>query len=186
MSTRRLFSESFFLTYFFNLGRVAESLHEGLVREEAVLVLGITELLQQFGRVLLGDLIGQVGEDVLQLGEHHGAVLVLVVELAQLDVVVSGALAVLGLLRLVNEFDDVVELGELFVAFIGLAETDANLLGDVKVQGVDDVAEEEHVEFAFAIPVVDVANLFDRVGVGKSHLELFLATLFENETTCDG
>ena len=44
----------------------------------------------------------QVAEDVLELSQHHGAVLVLVVELAQLDVVVEGSLTVGGLLSLVD------------------------------------------------------------------------------------
>jgi hypothetical protein len=44
----------------------------------------------------------QVAEDVLELSEHHGAVLVLVVELAQLNVVVEVSLTVGGLLGLVD------------------------------------------------------------------------------------
>ncbi len=40
-------------------------------------------------------ILTEVGEDVLQLGEHHGSVLVLVVELAELHVVVEVADVVL-------------------------------------------------------------------------------------------
>lgn len=57
-----------------------QSLEEGLVGEEAVLVLGVGELLEDSLGVLLGDLIGQVGDEILELGQHHGTVLVLVVE----------------------------------------------------------------------------------------------------------
>lgn len=57
-----------------------QSLEEGLVGEEAVLVLGVGELLENSLGVLLGDLIGQVGDEILELGQHHGTVLVLVVE----------------------------------------------------------------------------------------------------------
>jgi hypothetical protein len=36
-----------------------------------------------------------------------------------------------------------------------------DLLGGVHAQGVHDIAEEEHVEFTLAIPIVDVADLLD-------------------------
>ena len=39
------------------------------------------------------------------------------------------------------------------------------LLGDVVAEGVHDVAEEEQVELALAVPVVDVADLLDFVSV---------------------
>ena len=42
-----------------------------------------------------------------------------------------------------------------------LAKADADLLGDVHAKGVDDIAEEVHVEDTLAIPVVDVADLLD-------------------------
>jgi hypothetical protein len=41
------------------------------------------------------------------------------------------------------------------------AEVVTDLLGGVHAQGVHDVAEEEHVEFTLAIPIVDVADLLD-------------------------
>jgi hypothetical protein len=44
----------------------------------------------------------QVGENVLELSQHHGAVLVLVVQLAQLNVVVVVTLLVGGSLGLVD------------------------------------------------------------------------------------
>ena len=64
------------------------------------------------------DLVTQVGEDVLKLGQHHGAVLVLVVELAEFDVVVVVALTVGSLLGLVNKFDNIVEGKELLALFL--------------------------------------------------------------------
>ena len=42
-----------------------------------------------------------------------------------------------------------------------LAQADADLLGDVVAQGVDDVSEEVHVQDTFAIPIVDVADLLN-------------------------
>ena len=46
-----------------------------------------------------------------------------------------------------------------------------DLLGDVQAQSVHDVSEEEEVDLAFAIPVVDVADV----------LNLSLVNLKENE-----
>ena len=56
---------------------------------------------------------------------------------------------------------DVVVLGELLALLIGLAEADTHLLGDVEAQGVHHVAQEEEVDLALAIPVVDVTDVLD-------------------------
>ena len=111
------------------------------------------------------NIITQVGEDVLELSQHHGAVLVLVVQLAELNVVVVVARALWGLQGLVDELGDVVEAGELLVALLLLSKTHADLLGDVEAQGVDNVSKEEHIELAFAIPVVDLADLLNSISI---------------------
>jgi len=146
-----------------------EPVQEGLVGEHAVLIFGVSQLSQKGHGVFLGDLISQVGEDVLELSQHHGAVLVLVVELAELDVVVVGAGALWGLDGVVDESDDVVEGGELLALLLLLAKADADLLGHVEAGGVDNVHQVEHVQLAFAIPVVDVADLLNSVSI--SHFE---------------
>ena len=101
-----------------------QSLEEGLVGEEAVLVLGVGELLEESLGVLLGNLIGyihkeektsfknqftfcmslltQIGDEILELGQHHGTVLVLVVEFAQLEIIVDSTLEFLGAQALVD------------------------------------------------------------------------------------
>merc|ERR1711910_258204 len=73
-------------------------------------------------------------------------------------VVGVGSLAVGGLQGLL-------ELGELLALLIGLAKADAHLLGGVVAHGVHDVAEEEEVELALAIPVVDVTDLLNSISV---------------------
>ena len=70
----------------------------------------------------------KVGKDVLQLGEHHGAVAVLVVQLAQVHVVLVAAAAVGGGLGLLDLLHDLVELGELLALFIGHSQTDTDLM----------------------------------------------------------
>jgi len=146
-----------------------EPVQEGLVGEHAVLVLGVSQLGQESHGVFLGDLISQVGEDVLELSQHHGSVLVLVVELAELDVVVVGSGALWGGDGLVDQGDDLVEGAELLLLLLLLAKTHADLLGHVVAGGVDDVHQVEHVELAFAVPVVDVADLLNSISI--SHFE---------------
>merc|ERR1719403_687268 len=79
------------------LGLASEPVQEGHVGEEAVLILRVADLGEHLLHVLLGDLVSQVAQDVVQLSEHHGAVLVFVVQLQQLHVVGVGSLAVGGL-----------------------------------------------------------------------------------------
>ena len=109
------------------LGLASQPVKEGHVGEESVLVLGVADLGEHLLHVLLGDLVAEVAQDVVQLGEHHGAVLVFVVQLQQLHVVGVGSLAVGGLQGLLDLGDDVVELGELLALLVGLAEADAHL-----------------------------------------------------------
>merc|ERR1711993_102431 len=84
---------------------------------------------------------------------------------SRLHVVGVGSLAVGGLQGLLDLGDDVVELGELLALLVGLAKADAHLLGGVVAHGVHDVAEEEEVELALAIPVVDVTDLLNSISV---------------------
>merc|ERR1711936_1170180 len=76
-----------------------------------------------------------------------------------------GSLAVGGLESLLNLGDDIVELGELLALLAGLAEANAHLLGGVVAHGVHDVAKEEEVKLALAIPVVDVTDLLNSISV---------------------
>merc|ERR1719419_1570229 len=76
-----------------------------------------------------------------------------VVQLQQVDVVLVGSLAVGSLDGLFALGDDFVELDELLALLVGLAEANADLLGGVEAHGVEDVAEEEHVELALALAV---------------------------------
>ena len=58
------------------------------VFELTILILRVAELGEQLLDILLGDLVTQVGQQVLQLSKHHGAVAVFVVQLEQLNEVV--------------------------------------------------------------------------------------------------
>ena len=69
------------------------------VWDESVVVLGVTALLDEGVHVLPLQFLAQVEQDVLQLLQHHGAVLLLVIELQALHKVLEGT-HVLGLLHL--------------------------------------------------------------------------------------
>ena len=73
--------------------------------------------------------------------------------------VVSGALWFLQ--GLIDELGDLVKLEEFLAIVISLAIFDAHLLGDVVVEGIENVHEVVHVQNAFAIPVIDVADFLD-------------------------
>merc|ERR1712244_66669 len=113
------------------LGLASQPVQEGHVGEQTILILGVTELSEQLLDIVLGNLVTEITEDVVELSQHHGAVAVLVVELEELQVVVVGALG------------------------------DTGLLGDVQAKSVHHVSEEKEVNLAFAIPVVDVADVLD-------------------------
>jgi hypothetical protein len=109
--------------------------------------------------------ITQHDQDILELDQHHGAVVVLVVELAELDVVVVVA-GVVGLLACIaDEFDDLVELAELLLVVVLLAMCHAHLLGNVHAHGVHDVTEVVHVKLALAVPVINVANSLNLLSI---------------------
>merc|ERR1719219_1220839 len=143
------------------LGLAGQSVQEGHVGEQAVLVLGLAQLSEQVLHVGLGDLVTEVAKDVVQLGQHHSAVAVLVVELQQLQVVVVASLGVGGGHGGLHLLHNIVVLGELLALLVGLSLGDTGLLGDVQTKGVHDVSEEEQVDLAFAIPVVDVADVLN-------------------------
>jgi len=143
------------------LGLAGQSVQEGHVGEQTILVLGIAKLSEQFLDIVLGHLVTEVAEDVVKLSEHHGAVAVFVVELEELQVVSVGSLGVRGGNGGLDLLDDIVVLGELLALLVSLSLGDASLLGNVQAQSVHDVSEEEQVNLAFAIPVVDVADVLN-------------------------
>merc|ERR1711936_79304 len=140
---------------------VASQIEEAADTADSIEEVGVTQLSEQLLDVVLGDLVTEVAEDVVQLSQHHGAVAVLVVQLEELQVVVVGSLRVGGGDSGLALLHDIVVLGELLALLVGLSLGDTGLLGDVQAESVHDVSEEEEVNLAFAIPVVDVADVLD-------------------------
>ena len=105
----------------------------------------------------------QVGQDVFKLSQHHGSILIFVVQFAQFNVVMVVAVVFGGLQGSVDHGDNFVEAGEFLVLFFLLAILHADLLGDVESQGIHDVTKVEQVELSLAMPIVNFADLLDIV-----------------------
>jgi len=157
------------------LGLAGESVNEAHVGEHAIFIFGITELSEQLLDILLGDLISKVAEDVVKLSKHHGAVAVFVVELEELNIVVVGSLGVRGGNSGLDLLDNIIVLGELLALLISLSLSNTGLLGDVQAKSIADVSEEEQIDFTFAIPVVDVADILNLCFINHFENELCLS-----------
>ena len=92
---------------------------------------------------------------MLELSKHHGAVLVLVVELQALQEVLKRA-HLLRLLDLSVDGIKLLELDELFALLLGAAQLLDHLEGGVKVETPEALAEVEHVDPGLALKVVNV------------------------------
>ena len=139
----------------------AELVQEWCVREETILVLLTSQLIKHLDSILLGNHVPQVAQDVLQLGQHHGAVLVLVVELAELDKVMVVTEDLRLLQSLLDEGNDLVKLAELLAIVVSLAVLDADLLDNVEAKGIEDVHKVVHVDDTLHVPIIDLADPLD-------------------------
>jgi len=160
------------LVYAPNLSLAAQSVNEWDVWEETIFIFGVGQFSEEGKSVFLGDFISQVGQNVFELSQHHGSVLVFVVQFAQLDVVMVVAMVIGGLQGCLDQSDNFVE-GTVFLFFFFLLTIlHADLLGDVESQGVHDVTKVEQVEAALAMPIVDLTDFLNSVSV--SHFDGFL------------
>merc|ERR1711934_883613 len=140
----------------------AHPLQERFELHEALLVLGLAQLLHQGLGLFLGQLLSEVCQKTEQLVSDHGVVSVLVVQLQDLHEVVEATL-VLGVLAGLVHGEDVSLAQEL--GSLGLATTDLSdgLQGGVEVASTDEVAGIEGIDLAIALEVVHVEGEFDRV-----------------------
>jgi len=137
------------------VGTRADSLQEWFIRDETIIVFGVTAFLDENVDLLTLQLLTQGEEDVLQLTQHHCAVLHLVVKLKALDEVLVGS-GVLGLLHLAVDRVELLQLDELLALLLGAAQFVDHLESGVEVQAPETVAEVEEVHPGLALKVVDV------------------------------
>jgi len=57
----------------------AQSVNEGNIRNETIFIFLVSQFIEKFCGVFLGDFITQVAQKVLKLSQHHGTIFILVV-----------------------------------------------------------------------------------------------------------
>jgi len=137
------------------MGASTHSFQEGFIRNESIVILWITALLDEDVHLLPLQLLSEGEEDVLQLTQHHCSVLHLVVQLETLDKVLVGA-GVLGLLDLRVDGEELLELDELLSLLLGATQFFNHLEGGVLVEPPQTVAQIEQVHAGLALEVIDV------------------------------
>merc|ERR1712113_803774 len=157
------------LVIWVHLSLASQSINEAHVGEHAILILRIAKFSKKLLDILFGDLVSKIAEDVVKLSQHHGAVAVFVVELQELNIVGVGSLRVWGGDSGLDLLDNIVVLGELLALLIGLSLSNTGLLGDVQAKGIADVSKEEEINLTFAVPVVDVADVFNLSLINHPH-----------------
>ena len=122
---------------------------------EAILILGLAELVHQNLRLLLGQLLSQVGEQLEEVVALDRVVRVLVVQLQDLHEVVEAALGLVlgGLEDWVERVQGDILLALLLHATVGLGD---GRQGGVHVAGTEDVSGVEGVDGAVSLEVIDV------------------------------
>jgi len=152
------------------LDLAAQFVQEGSVGEEAILILFTGQFVQKLAAILLGDFITHKRQESFELSQHHGSVLVFVVQFAQLNVVMVVSSVFWLLDGLLDKFDDLIEFAVFLLNIVHLTVLDSDLLGEVKAKGVEDIHEVVHVKLALAMPIVDIADPQDFGSVDR-HVE---------------
>ena len=131
-----------------------------LERHEAVIVLGLAQLLHQGLGLLLGQLLTEVGKQAEQLISKHGIVRIFVIQLQDLNEVVEATLVLGVLAGLVHGVD--LGLGQ-ELGSLGAAATDLldGLQGGVEVAGADKVTDVEAINLAVSLEVVHIESKVD-------------------------
>merc|ERR1719228_51217 len=139
----------------------AQFVQEWTVGEEAILILLTGQFIQKLGTVLLGDLITHKRQESFELSQHHGSILVFVVQFAQLNVVMIVSSVFWLLDSLLDKGYNLIKLAEFLLNIISLSVFDSGLLGQVHAHSIEDIHEVVHVKFALAMPIVDIADPFN-------------------------
>merc|ERR1739845_117534 len=126
--------------------------------EEAILILCTSQFFEKLSTILLGDLITHKRQESFEFSQHHGSILIFVVQFAQLNVVMVVSSVFWLLNSLLDKGYNLIELAEFLLNVISLTILDGSLLGEVHAKGIEDVHEVVHVEFALAMPIVDIAD----------------------------
>jgi len=153
----RLDAESADLPVLVHLGMRsgAHSSQEWFIRDETIIILWIAALLDEDVDLLSLQLLSEGEEDVLQLPQHHGSVLLFVVQLQTLNKVLEGP-GVLGLLHLGVDWVELFKLDELLPLLLCPTKFINHLEGRVEVETPEAVSQVEHIHARLTLEVIDV------------------------------
>lgn len=129
-------------------------LDEGFIRDETIFILFLAQFLGDCHRFLLFQGFAQRHENVLELGQKHLAVILLVVELQALQEVIESA-GILGVLDLSEDGEELIGLQELLLLHLGSAELLDLSEGWVQIECTEHVADVEGVHRLVALEIVD-------------------------------
>jgi len=146
------------------MGSGAHSSQKRFIRDETVVILRVAALLDEDVNLLPLQLLSEGEEDVLQLTQHHGSVLLLVVQLQTLHKVLKGA-SVLGLLHLRVDGVELFKLDELLSLLLCPTKFVNHLEGGVEVETSETVPKIEHVHAGLALEVIDVEGKFSSFNI---------------------
>jgi len=137
--------------------------HEG---SEALIVLGVAQLVHQALGLLLGELLTEIGQQPEEIFAEDGLVFVLVKQLQDLNEIVD-ATGVLGLLGQLEERVHVLE-GDNLLALLLLATNSIDgLAGRVDVAGADEVTNVEAIDLAVTLEVIDLEGELDLFNIPR-------------------
>jgi len=156
----------------------AQFLEEGVVWDETIFILLWCELSKGDPDLFLLHGLSQGGKDVLKLSEHHGAILLFVIEFHTFNEVFITSLALLLLDGLVHGHE-VTDLHHSLTLLLWWLELGDRFLRWVQVNGTEEVSDVEGIDFTLAIEIEDVESELDFFCF--SHLVCLSATTARDE-----
>merc|ERR1712027_144362 len=157
----------------------AQFVQEGTVGEETIFILSSSQFIQKLGAILLGNFITHKRQESFKLSQHHGSILIFVVQFAQLNIVVVVTSVFWLLDCLLDKGDNLIKLAKFLFNIVSLSVFDSGFLGEVHAKSIEDVHEVVHVKFALAMPIVDIADPSNFISIDR-HVELTFFDLSEN------
>merc|ERR1711992_318254 len=109
----------------------AQFVQEGTVGEETIFILSSSQFIQKLGAIILGDFITHKRQESFKLSQHHGSILIFVVQFAQLNVVMVVTSVFWLLDGLLDKGYNLIEFAEFLLNIVSLSVFDGGLLGEV-------------------------------------------------------
>jgi hypothetical protein len=133
------------------------SSQERFIGNETIIILRVTALLDKDVNLFTFKLLTKGQQNVLQLTQHHGAVLHFVIELQALNEVLK-VTGVLGLLHSAVDGEELFKFDETVSLLGGATKICDHLQSGVQVKTSETVSQVEQVNPALTLEVIDVES----------------------------